>query len=247
MNGIVPVTAFIADDEAIARAGLLRMLAEVDWIRVVGEAANGVDAVAGIDALRPELVLLDIQMPGVIGTDVLRQVRHRPHVIFTTAYAQHAVAAFELGALDYLLKPFGEARLGAALDRVRAALGEPRTSLDRLGEALSRAPMTRLFVRTGRAIAPLAISEIGRFEAVGDYTAAHAGGEPHLLHLSLNQLEERLDPQRFMRLHRAHLVNLDHVVAFRRDATGQVRAELRDRTVVPVSRAKARELRGLVK
>ncbi len=90
-------------------------------------------------------------------------------------------------------------------------------------------------------------SFIGRFEAVGDYTAAHAGGEPHLLHLSLNQLEERLDPQRFMRIHRAHLVNLDHVVAFRRDAAGQVRAELRDRSAVPVSRAKARELRGLVK
>ncbi|MBL8297382.1 MAG: response regulator transcription factor [Rhodanobacteraceae bacterium] len=247
MSRSAPITVLIADDEAIARNGLVRMLAELSWMRVVGEAANGIEAVAAIDALKPELVLLDIQMPGLIGTDVLQQVRHKPQVIFTTAYSQHAVTAFELGALDYLLKPFGEARLGAALERVRAAYGEPHTSLDRLGEAMSHRRMTRLFVRTGRSITPLLISEISRFEAVGDYTAAHAGGAPHLLHLSLNQLEARVDPHQFLRIHRAHLVNLDHVAAFRRDAAGQVRAELRDKTLLPVSRAKARELREVAK
>jgi two-component system, LytTR family, response regulator len=247
MNGISPVTALIADDEAVARTGLARMLAQAGWMNLVGEAANGIEAVAMIDALKPELVFLDIQMPGLIGTEVLRQIRHRPHVVFTTAYAQHAVTAFELGALDYLLKPFGEERLVAALERARAAFGEPRTSFDRLGEAMSRTPMTRLFVRTGRAITPLLVSDISHFEAVGDYIAAHAGGGRHLLHLSLNQLEERLDPARFLRIHRAHLVNLDHVAAFRRDAAGQVRAELRDRTILPVSRAKARELRDLAR
>ncbi|MDC8011812.1 LytR/AlgR family response regulator transcription factor [Tahibacter soli] len=241
------VTALVADDEAVARAGLSRLLDEIDWLRVIGEAANGIDAANAIDVLKPDLVFLDIQMPGLLGTDVLRRVRHRPHVVFTTAYAQHAVTAFELGALDYLLKPFGEERLGATLERVRAAFGEPHTAFDRLGEALGRAPMTRLFVRNGRAIAPLAVSAIVRFEAVGDYIAVHAGGAPHLVHLSLGQLEERLDPSRFLRIHRAHLVNLDHVAAFRRGADGQVRAELRDGTQLPVSRAKARELRDLAR
>lgn len=252
MNAAAPISALIADDEAVARAGLARLLADVAWIRLIGEAANGPDAVAAIDTLKPELVFLDIQMPGLVGTEVVRQIRHRPHVVFTTAYAQHAVAAFELGALDYLLKPFGEERLQASLERVRAAFGEPRTALERLGEALGRTPMTRLFVRSGRAITPLAVAAISRFEAVGDYTAVHiaaaqAGAAPQLLHLSLNQLEERLDPARFLRIHRAHLVNLDHVLAFRRDAAGQVRAELRDRTSLPVSRAKARELRDLAR
>jgi two-component system LytT family response regulator len=242
-----PVTALVADDEAVARAGLVRMLAEVDWLHVVGEAANGIDAVAAIDALKPELVFLDIQMPGLVGTDVLRHVKHRPHVVFTTAWAQHAVTAFELGALDYLLKPFGEERLGAALERVRAAFGEPRTSFDRLSEAMARAPMSRLFVRTGRAIAPVAAADIVRFEAVGDYVAAHASGATHLIHLSLGQLEERLDATRFLRIHRSHLVNLDHVLAFRRDLAGQMHAELRDGTQLPVSRAKARELRDLAR
>lgn len=267
MSAVAPLSALIADDEAVARAGLARLLAAVPWIRVIGEAANGPDAVAAIDTLKPELVFLDIQMPGLIGTEVVRQIRHRPHVVFTTAYAQHAVAAFELGALDYLLKPFGEERLHASLERVRAAFGEPRTALERLGEALGRAPLTRLFVRSGRAITPLAVAAISRFEAVGDYTAVHLGavhlgavhvgavhvgavhavGPPQLLHLSLNQLEQRLDTSRFLRIHRAHLVNLDHVVAFRRDSAGQVSAELRDRTSLPVSRAKARELRDLAR
>ena len=103
MSAVAPLSALIADDEAVARAGLARLLADVPWIRVIGEAANGPEAVAAIDTLRPELVFLDIQMPGLIGTEVVRQIRHRPQVVFTTAYAQHAVAAFELGALDYLL------------------------------------------------------------------------------------------------------------------------------------------------
>ena len=252
----------VVDDEPVARAGLRQLLAEIDWLECSGEADNGEAAVQAIDSLRPDLVLLDIQMPGMSGLDVLRKITHQPMIVFTTAYAQHAVTAFELGALDYLLKPFGEERLCAALERVRALLGEPRPSaFDRFSEAVARAPMQRLFVRTGRSIVPLPVGQIAWFEAIGDYVAAHPGASrvgaaqgaapaasaPHVLHLSLAQLELRLDPQRFARIHRTHIVNLDHVAAFRRELTGNVVAELKDGTCLAVSRAKARELRGIAR
>jgi two-component system LytT family response regulator len=241
------VRVLVADDEPVARAGLRNMLAGVEWVTCVGEAASGPAAVEAIDALRPELVFLDIEMPGLLGTEVLRRATHRPFVVFTTAYAQHAVTAFELGALDYLLKPFGPDRFAAALERVRAALGEPAAvpAFDRLREALSQGPMSRLFVRTGGAIVPVAVASVSWFEARGDYVAAHAGPVRHLLHVSLNRLEARLDPERFLRIHRTHIVNLDHVTAFRRVGKGRLCASLSDGTDLPVSRTRARELRGL--
>ena len=258
------IAVLVVDDEPVARAGLQQLLAEIDWLECIGEADNGEAAVQAIDTLRPDLVLLDIQMPGLSGLEVLGRIRHQPMVVFTTAYAQHAVTAFELGALDYLLKPFGEERLHAALERVRALLGEPRPSaFDRFSEAMAHAPMQRLFVRTGRSIVPLPVREIAWFEAVGDYIAAHigaaahignahigaaqGGGAQHVLHLSLAQLEMRLDPQRFVRIHRTHIVNLDHVAAFRRELNGHVVAELKDGTCLAVSRTKARELRVIAR
>lgn len=240
------VTVLIADDEPVARAGLRDMLSDVEWVTIVGEASNGIAAVEGINALAPELVFLDIQMPGMLGTDVLAHVAHQPFVVFTTAYAQHAVAGFELGALDYLLKPFGPERLGKCLDRVRSALGEPSAvpSFSRLGEALGKQPMSRLFVRSGGGIIPVAVRDISWFESSGDYVTAHAGRSRYMLHLALSRLEARLDAARFVRIHRAHIVNLDHVVAFR-SRDGRLVAELDDGSALPVSRERAKELRLL--
>ena len=240
------VTAFIADDEAIARAGLRDMLSAVDWITCVGEAASGPAAVDAINRLKPDVVFLDVQMPGMLGTDVMRALTHQPHVVFTTAFAQHAVTAFELGALDYLLKPFGAERLGAALERVRAALGEPSqpSDADRFAEALRNGPMDRLFVRSGRAIVPVAVKDVEWFEALGDYVAAHVKSARHMLHVSLNRLETRLDERKFTRIHLTSIVNLDHVVAFKRGLGGRLFAEMRDGSRLPVSRQRATELRG---
>lgn len=241
------VRVLIADDEPVARAGLRDLLEAVDWLTCVGEAATGPEAVRSIDALQPELVFLDIQMPGLLGTEVLKQATHRPFVIFTTAYAQHAVTAFELGALDYLLKPFGRERLAAALDRVRPALGEsrPAAAFDRLSEAFRQGPLSRLFVRSGGAIIPVAVADVAWFEAQGDYVVAHAGASQHTLHLALHHLEARLDPRRFVRIHRTHIVNLDFVKAFRPHGSGQLAAVMADGTRLVVSRARARDLRGL--
>lgn len=241
------VSVVIADDEPVARAGLRNMLADCEWITIAGEAANGIAAVESINRLRPELVFLDIEMPGLLGLDVLSKVEHAPFVVFTTAYAQHAVAGFELGALDYLLKPFGPERLARSLERVRAALGEPNSvpALSRLGEALGKGPMSRLFVRVGAAIIPVAVNDVSWFESSGDYVTAHSGRSRYMLHLALNRLEARLDPAKFLRIHRTHIANLDHVRVFRRREGGRFAAEMDDGALLPVSRERAKELRIL--
>lgn len=240
-------TALIADDEPVARAGLRRMLGAFEWIEVIGEAAHGPATLEAVERLHPVLLFLDIQMPGLLGTEVLARLTHRPFVVFTTAYAQHAVTAFELGAVDYLLKPFGANRLATTMERVRTALGEPSASapIDRLGELLAKGPLQRLFVRSGTAIVPVPVSAVLHFEADGDYVVAHTERGRHVLALSLNRLEARLDAARFVRIHRTHLVNLDHVVAFRRHGKGGMTAELRGGAQLAVSRLRAQELRRL--
>lgn len=243
------VSVLVADDEPVARAGLRHLLRQFGWLHCVGEAADGPAAIAAVRDLQPDLVLLDIQMPGCTGIEVLRQLpAPGPRVVFTTAYAEHAVTAFELGALDYLLKPFGADRLTAALARVRASLGEPLPpALDRYGEMLANGPMRRLFVRIGRSIQPVSVADVLWFEAVGDYVTAHTADGEHLLHVALSRLEARLDPQQFARIHRAHIVNLDQVTRFRRELDGRLTAVLRNGAELAVSKAKAQVLRELAR
>ena len=247
------VRVLIADDEPLARAGLRNLLQDIDWIECVGEAADGPAVVVAIQRLQPEVVLLDIAMPGCSGIDVLRRLPSpplspMPRIVFTTAYAEYAVTAFELGALDYLLKPFGAARLGAALDRVRAALREsPPPALERYGEMSAAGPMQRLFVRSGRSIQPVPVADVHRFEAVGDYVTAYTSCGEHLLHLALSHLEARLDPQQFARIHRTHLVNLDHLTRFRRELDGRLTAVMKSGAELPVSKSKAQVFRKLAR
>ncbi len=243
---VTPVTAVIADDEPVARDGLRDMLSEVSWMRCVGEAASGPAAREMVEQLRPDVLFLDIEMPEGNGIEVFRQLRHRPFVVFTTAFSQHAVSAFELGAVDYLLKPFGAERLQRALDRIRSGLGEPRDAVaDRLQEVMSQGTMTRLFVRSGASVIPVDVEAITHLSAWGDYVTAHTASSRYVVHVALHRLEERLDPTRFVRIHRAHIVNLAHVTAFRSLSGGQLVAEVANGTQVPVSRTYARALRAL--
>jgi two-component system, LytTR family, response regulator len=241
------VRALIADDEPLARAGLRAMLGELDWVSCVGETANGPETVDAVNRLRPELLFLDIQMPGMSGIEVLKRVECQPFVVFTTAFAQHAVAAFALGALDYLLKPFGAERFNAAMERVRSGLGEPGAvpPQDRLSEALRNGPMSRIFVRSGRAIIPVPVASVLWFEADGDYVTVTTRENRYIVHLSLSRLEARLDAARFVRIHRTHIVNLEHVVAFRPQGKGQLVAELSNGVRLPVSRSRAADIRAL--
>jgi two-component system LytT family response regulator len=243
--------AIVVEDEPIARAQLRDLLGEVDWIEWVGEASDGVRAVAAIDELKPDLVFLDIEMPEMNGLDVLRTIQHDPAVVFTTAYDRFAVAAFELEAIDYLLKPFGRDRLYAALERVRRAVrGEGDEPVSRrAGEALDQiagtGPLSRIFVRDRGRILPIAIGEIERLEADDDYVAVHTKGRRYLVYLGMNEFESRLDPQRFVRVHRSHIVNLDHVAEMEPFDATRLQIRMKDGTKIVASRTRSRDLRGL--
>jgi two-component system LytT family response regulator len=212
------VRTLIVEDEPEARRTLRDYLSEASWIDVVGESADGRDAVARIDRLAPQLVILDVRLPELSGLDVLERIAHQPDVVFATAYDQYAVAAFELGALDYLVKPFGRQRFRRMLDRVRrrlALVDQGPSALERARTALAPSPLRRLFARTGDRIVPVAAAGILRIQARGDYAEVHAPGGPFLLHVSLSELAGRLDADRFVQVHRSHIVNLDAVKLLR--------------------------------
>jgi two-component system LytT family response regulator len=240
--------ALIVEDERIPRERLRELLEHVEWLECVGQAADGISAVRMIDEMQPDLVFLDIEMPGMTGIEVLKRITHDPAIVFTTAYDRYAVTAFELEALDYLLKPFGAKRLASALERVKKALdGEGQPALaERARTALeSRGPFTRIFVRDRGRIIPIAVDGIDRLEAEDDYVGVHTAGKRYLVYLTMSEFEARLDPQRFVRIHRSHIVNLDKVAAFLPEDGGRLSIEMKDGTKLSASRTRARELKHL--
>jgi len=244
----VKVRCIVVDDEPLARLRLRDQILDVPWLECVGEAADGTAAIRVIDSLRPEIVFLDIELPGLSGLEVLGRVRHRPAVIFTTAFDRYAVAAFELSAVDYLLKPFGRARFEAAIDRVRQGLdvADPGRGVERARQALSSSErLQRLFVRERGKIVPIALHVIERFEAQDDYVLVHVAGRRHLVHVTLSDLERRLDPECFLRVHRSHIVNVDHVAELVRGTDGRLEVRMRDGTGLLASRVRSRALRRL--
>jgi two-component system LytT family response regulator len=244
------LSALVVEDEEPARRALRGHLEDTDWIELVGEARDGREAVRLIDQLEPALVFLDVQLPELSGIEVLERIRHAPEIVFTTAYDRYAVAAFELGALDYLVKPFGRERLNRALERVRARMalapGGPAAA-ERARAALARRPLKRLFARTGDRIHLIPVDGISRIQASGDYAEVHAPGGPYLLHVSLSELAARLDPERFLQVHRSHIVSLDAVRFLRPFDERRLLVVLRDGTEVVASRSASERVRHLVR
>jgi len=241
------VRAVIADDEPLARQQLRDLLADVAWIAIAGETGDGASTVRTVNAVRPDLLFLDIQMPEGDGLEVLQQLAHHPHVVFTTAFDRYAVAAFEVQALDYLLKPFGAKRLGQALDRVRQQwpARHSETVSERFAAATGRhQPLRRLYVRVGGRIIPVPVEKILHCEARGDYVALHTAEGCYVVNTSVEYLAERLSPESFVRIHRSRIVNLEAVEAFERHDDKRVRARLTNGTTVVASRAWSSALRG---
>ena len=248
-----PIRAVIVEDEPLARQTIKDFLKGEDWLELVGEAADGHRAVRLIDDLRPDLVFLDVKMPGLSGLQVLERIKHDPDVVFTTAYDSHAVTAFELEALDYILKPFGRERFLKMLSRVKARLldsddkDEP-SFRDRALHALNAKPaeqLLRLFVRDRRGrVVHVPLSDITRLVGADDYVEVHLGKACYLVNITLAEFEQRLDPKRFRRVHRSVIVNLDKIVTCKR-IDRRLHIELSDGSRVTASRAGSQDLRKL--
>jgi two-component system LytT family response regulator len=239
----------IVEDEPLARCRLRELLAAHSDAVVVGEVDNGADAIKQIDVLRPDVVFLDVELPNGNGIEVVRGIAHRPHVVFTTAFDNYAVAAFELAAVDYLMKPFGAARLAAALERVRAHGTDASPLAERAAGALENvgsAALSRFFVRDRGKLIPINVIDVERFEADDDYVRVVCKGRVHLVYLALNDFERRLDPERFVRIHRSHIVNMDFVKHLVSGDGGRMIVELQDGTRIVASRSRSRELRTLM-
>jgi two-component system LytT family response regulator len=226
----------IVDDEPPARRRLRRLLANVPHVVVVGEAGDGGGAIAQARTLLPDVILLDVQMPGPSGLAVVAGLPHpRPHIIFVTAFDRYAVRAFELQALDYLLKPVSEARLLEAIRRVGHTQTDGAPGPEAPGATPTRG-LTRIAVRSSGRIDMVPVSSIDWVEAANNYVLLHCGDTRHILRETLARLAERLDPAQFVRTHRSALVAVDRVQRLEPLSRGDWVAVLRDGAKVPVSR-----------
>jgi two-component system LytT family response regulator len=243
------VRVVIADDEPLARRTLREHLGTVTWIREVFEAADGLSAIRAVDTLRPDLLFLDVRMPGASGIAVARQIEHRPYIIFTTAFDRYAVTAFEIGALDYLLKPFGRERVLAVLSRARLAMEHGLPSIAaRATQVLDASrPLSHVFVKERGRMISIALDKVERLEACDDYVGICIDGRRHLLTARLHDLAARLDPARFLKVHRSHVVNLGFITALEPRGGSRLTVVLASGARVPASRSGAVELRKHVK
>lgn len=228
-------TAVIVDDEALSRRRLRALLMEVPWLSVIGEAASGREAMELITRRPPDVAFLDIQMPGTDGITLARSLPVPPLIVYTTAHAEHAVDAYDIGAVDYLLKPFGRQRTTAMLQRLATAL-EHRSP---------QAGLTRLLVRIGSRLVNVDVADIRRFEARDDYVALHTEHRVHLASIRMNELESQLPKDVFIRVHRSHILNMRFVREVRPDGTGRLRVRMMDGAIIRTSRDRTARLREL--
>jgi two-component system LytT family response regulator len=255
----MPLRALIVDDEAPARERLRRMLAEIETVEIVGEAEDGVQAVEMIETLSPDLILLDIQMPGLDGFGVIEALEDPPPIIFVTAYDEYAIRAFEVHALDYLLKPFSRERLKKAIRRAREVSIEGRDPgaspigrfAERLGPLLESLAaqgqyLARLAVRDRDCVRVLDVDKVDWIGVEGEQVLVHLGERVYPVRRTLAELEARLDPAHFFRAHRSVIVNLDRVEKVIPWFKGSHKLQLTTGAEVDLSRTRARALREIL-
>ncbi|NRR30597.1 response regulator transcription factor [Oxalobacteraceae bacterium] len=241
----------IVDDEALARGVVREYLDEYPAARIVAECANGFEAVKAIETLAPDLVLLDIQMPGLDGFEVAGLVAGKTRFIFATAYDQYAIKAFEFHALDYLLKPFSQKRFDQAIEHAFQQLGSaaatPAAAIDAArAEAQGKQYLERVPVREGSKVHVLTCAQIVSIEAQDDYACISAAGRSYLKNQRLSELESQLDPAAFLRVHRSWIVNIGCISRIEQATRDSYVAVLKDDTRVPVSRSGYQKVRALI-
>jgi len=253
-----PLRAVIVDDEPLARRTLRSFLSRHEDVAIAAECANGREAIAAIRTHRPDLVFLDIQMPGVTGFDVITEIgpSAMPFVIFVTAYDTHMLAAFDVHAVDYLLKPFSDARFEAALAQARTRIrersaAELAATLASLVSPPARAagaePLQRFTVPADGRILFVRASDVDWIEAEDYYVCLHSGGARHLIRETMSALEHQVDPAQFVRVHRSAMINVDRVTELRPLFKGECTVRLRDGTEIRVSRGRRAALEAALR
>jgi two-component system LytT family response regulator len=233
------IRAIIVDDEELARQVLRELISAHPEIELIAECANGFEAVKAISDLKPDLLFLDIQMPKLDGFEVLELTGADMAIVFTTAYDEYALKAFEVHAVDYLLKPFGADRFETAVKQARKHLGHATTPVSEIAQA-ARAPgefLERIVVRDGTRVHIISVDKLDYVEAQDDYVALASEGRKHLKQQTIASLEAALDPARFLRIHRSYLVNLEQVAKIEPYGKDSKVAVLKDGTQLPVSRS----------
>ena len=244
----VILRAAIVDDEELARQLIREYLWEAGGVEVVAECGNGFDAVKAIGELRPDLVFLDVQMPKLDGFEVLELIDPPPAVIFVTAYDEYAMRAFDVHAVDYLLKPFHLDRLKKALEKARGRLGKAQPVASEL-TAAARPPgqaLERVVVKDGTKVHIIPIGKLDYVEAQDDYIAIHSEKKNYLKQQTISSIEAQLDPQRFVRIHRSYVVNLERIARIEPYTKDSREAVLTDGTQLPVSRSGHTKLKELL-
>ena len=238
--------AIIIDDERLARTELRKLLQDFPEVEVVDEAANADEGINKIDSLQPDLVFLDIQMPGKTGFDMLAELERAPHVIFTTAYDEYALKAFEVNALDYLLKPIEPKRLADAMQKLHVAETKENHIVPENFNQSILTESDQVFVKDGERCWFVKLSDIRLFESVGNYAKVFFGGNKPLILKSLNALEERLDAKTFFRANRKHIVNLRMIDKIEPYFNGGLLLELKGGEKIEVSRMQTLKFKELM-
>jgi two-component system LytT family response regulator len=242
------IRVVIVDDEELARSYLRELLGSHPEIEVAAECSNGFEAVKAVAELKPDLLFLDVQMPKLDGFEVLELIGSETAVVFVTAYDQYALRAFDVHAVDYLLKPFNQARFEAALDRARQRIGARLPPAAQLAAA-ARPPLQyleRIVVKDGAKVDVIPCDKLDYAEAQDDYVLLRSQGRNHLKPQTISSLEASLDPGKFLRIHRSYLVNLERVAKIEPYAKDSRIAILTDGTRLPVSRAGYARLKALL-
>ena len=235
-----PLRVVVVDDEPLSRAVVREFINAHPGIEIVAECGNGFEAVKAVADLKPDLVFLDVQMPKLSGFEVLELIGRDVPVVFTTAYDQYALRAFDVHAIDYLLKPFSEQRFAEALARARERLAarDPGAVDALVSETQAKqTPLERVLIRDGSQVHVLPVDKIDYVEAQDDYVSFRSEGKSYLKDQTLGITENLLDPARFVRIHRSYLLNIDRIVRVELYAKDSRIAILRDGTKLPVSRA----------
>lgn len=246
------IRTIIVDDEELARKRLRRLLKKHDaTVEIVGEASNGDEALETIASSHPDIIFLDVQMPGLNGFEVVRRLTDKPYIVFATAYDRYALQAFEENSVDYLLKPIEQARLDRTMDKIHRLfehLSHPiNENIERVLAQLSRESLKRLKVQVGEKIYLIDCADIAYFESKEKYTFLHTADKEYLIDTTLNDLESKLDPSNFIRIHRSHIVNVSFIRELVKWFAGRYKVRLKDKNVteLTVSRGYTDQIRRL--